>query len=184
MRNNLVVEQFVERRIGLLGRHCVLDDRHHGGGKLDDNRVGASVRQVIACDVHIGSDIIEHLVEVGSPFKFHGHHGHIVLAVGSEFLEVVHRVEAVLHNLRHVGLHLTGRSSGIGGEDGDVWRVHFGELVDRQLCVAIDANDNYRDEDKRRGNGFGDRCFVYCHGSNGKLKIENEKWKIILLRGF
>ena len=106
LRNDFVIEDFIQSRVGLVCRDRVLGNRHSGSRELEDHRRTAVVRQVRLGHIHIRADIVHRLVHVGTPFEFEHDHGHIILRLRGDMLEVVHRSEGVLHVLGHVGLHL------------------------------------------------------------------------------
>ena len=78
-------------------------------------------------------------------------------------LQVIHRREGILHYLRYIRLHFRSRSARVGRHHGYIRRIHFRELVDRQLDEAVHTNHNHCHEDESSGYWFFYRRFVYRH---------------------
>ena len=142
LRNDLIVEDLVQARIGLIGRNGVLRNRHCGSGQFEDHRRTAVIRQVGFGHIHIRPHIVHRLVHVSTPLQLQHYHGHVILGLRSDMLEVINRGQSILHDLGHIGLHLGSRRTRIGRHDRDIRRVHLREHIHRQFHEAINTDDD------------------------------------------
>ena len=139
--HHLVVEQFAQAGIGLVGGNGVLRNRHGARTELEDDGCRGSVGQVVLDHFNIGPHIVGGFVEVPSPFELQRHNGHVVLGLGGQLFQTVGRVE-------HIGLDFRGVGTRIGRHHHDVGRIDFRELVDRQRLEGehTDQNDCHEDQ--------------------------------------
>ena len=154
LRHHLVVEDLVQTRIRLIRRDGVLADRHRTRGEFEDHRLGAVVRQVVRRHIDERTHVVHRLFHVTTPLQLQRHHGDIILGLRSDVFEVIDGGQGVLHDLRHVGLHLARRCARIGSHDRDIRRVHLRELVSRQLQETKYTDDDDRHKDEGGGHRF------------------------------
>jgi len=165
--DQLVVEQFVQGRIALLGRD---GDHHHGdhrGRELEDRRIVDVVGQHGLHAAHHVADLVGTLIEVGAVLELDGNHRHVVLRLGGQLLEVAHRIEVVLQHTGDVGLDLRGVGAGVHRDDRNLRNLDLRILVHGQIHQREESEDHHADEQQHRGDRFADRTFVNFHMRRG-----------------
>ena len=166
LRDDLIVEDLIQTRVGLVCRDGVHTYRHGGRRELEDHRRSAVVRQVVLGHIDERTHIIHCLVHVRTPFQLKSDHGEVILTLRCDMFEVVHRGEGVLHVLGDVRLDLGRGRSRVSCHHRDVRRIHFRELVNRQFKETVYTDNNDRNEDQGGSYRLFNRCFVYCHKFN------------------
>ena len=166
LRNDLVIKDLIQTCVGLVGRDRVLRNRHSGRREFEDHWRSAVVRQVRFGHIDIRPHVVDGFVHISAPLQLEHHHGHIILTLRSNMLEVIDRGKGVLHELRHVRFHLRCRRTRIGRHDRDVRRVHLRKHVHRQLHEAIYTDHDHRHKDQGGRYRFLNRCFINCHKFN------------------
>ena len=154
LRNHLIIEDLIQTRIGLICRNRILTNRHRRGGEFEDYRFGTIIRQVIRRHIHERTHIVHRLIHVGAPLQLQCHHRDIILTLRSDMFQVVNGGQGVLHDLRHVRLHLTCRRTRISGHHRDIRRIHLREQVDRQFKETKYTDDDDRHKDEGGGHRF------------------------------
>ena len=154
LRDDLVIEDLVQTRVGLVCRDGVHTYRHRGRRELEDHRRTAVVRQIRLRHIDVRTHIVNRLVHVSAPLQLQFDHRDIILTLRSDVFEVIDGGQGILHDLRHVGLHLGSRCARIGGHDRDIRRVHLRELVNRQFQETVYTDDDNRHEDEGGGHRF------------------------------
>ena len=167
--DEFIVEDLLQGRVALVGRHGKHDHGDHRGRELEDRRIIDVVGQLRLAAAHHVTDLVGALGQVGSVLEFDNDHRHVVLRLGGQFLEVAHRIEVILQDTRDVGLDIRSVGTGIEGDDRYLGNFDFGVLVYRKVHQREEPEDHHADEHEHRGDRFPNRAFVYFHMFRGVL---------------
>ena len=162
---HLVVEYLVEAGHALGCRGGEHHDRHIVRAELEDHRGTGAVGHHGVDHVELVAHVIRGFLDVRPVFEFEGEYAHVLLALGTQFLEVLDTVQAVLQEFGEVGLDIGCVRAGVGTHHHDGVGVELREERDRGVHQGIETEDHEGDENQGSRHPVLYCRFDYAHGS-------------------
>ena len=159
----LLVEYLVQAGNRLDCRSGEHHNRHVLGAELEDYRSGGPVRQGGTHHVQLVADIVGSGLDVGSVFELEHQQRYVLLALGTEFLKVLDAVQAILEQLREVGLDIGCIRALVRAHHHNGIGVELREEGDGGVDQRIQTEYHEGDEDQGRRHRVLYCGFDYAH---------------------
>ena len=143
-----VVQNLVHCVIALIGRNREHHYGHHRRTELENRRIIHLVGQQGLSTADNVAHVIHRYIKVRTPLHFERNHRHVILRCRGDLFQIIDRVKLVFQHSGNICFDIGCISSCIDRRYGDVGRVHFGILVDRQILQREESEDDHTQEEQ------------------------------------